>query len=195
MKIRKVLNEDRKRVVGLLTEAFDANRSVNNLVIQDKRRIRRIRWLMEYAIEECLEFGKIMISSDGNACAMVLFRDLKRFTLASLWRDLKLVLRVTGIRKAIKVSRKERLIRTAHAVVLGDRLPYYLWFIGVDTTLQGKGLGSELLGMLLADAQACGRVLLLETSTVANIGFYKRAGLQAYQQLDVGYPLYFFKQA
>lgn len=43
---------------------------------------------------------------------------------------------------------------------------YYLWFIGVEPSEQGRGLGSELMKRIITDAEAMNRTICLETSTL-----------------------------
>lgn len=52
----------------------------------------------------------------------------------------------------------------------------YLYMLGVDTALQGKGLGSALIRPTLAQADREGRPCYLETATEVNVPFYLRHG-------------------
>ncbi|WP_177194206.1 GNAT family N-acetyltransferase [Dyadobacter sp. SG02] len=60
----------------------------------------------------------------------------------------------------------------------------------MDKSRQGLGIGSRFLDEVKADAAAMNRAIYLETSTLRNLPFYKRAGLFEYAQLDFGYTLY-----
>jgi hypothetical protein len=60
--MRKATEEDKERIIDLLAKSFDANQSVNYLVPQDEKRLKRIRALMDYSFEICREFGEIFIS-------------------------------------------------------------------------------------------------------------------------------------
>lgn len=192
--MRIATKEDRLRVIDILSPAFQDNLSVGHLVGQRPGREGRIGKLMAYAFSECMDFGKVWLNEDRSACAMVSFKDRKRFTLASLWRDAGLVLRVIGLRHLASVLKKEAKVERAQRDLLGGRPAYYIWFIGVAPGLQGRGLGGDLLEELLADAAAMGRVPVLETSNLRNLAFYEKAGLVQYEKLDVGYPLYFFRR-
>ena len=72
-------------------------------------------------------------------------------------------------------------------------LSYYLWFIGVDPAEQGKGIGSQLLGEVISEGSETGRQVLLETSNVQNVKWYRKFGFEVYKKLDLGYLLYFMK--
>lgn len=187
------LPRDKERMVNILARAFDENLSVNHLVLQDGKRTLRIRRLMEYAIEECTDFGRVLISVDRTACALVLFPDKKRLTFRSLWRDLRLVFKVMGLGNLSKVMKKENLVKMMHQAIGGDGKLYYLWFIGVHPNFQGRGAGGRLLAEILEDSVSMNRLCVLETSTEKNLPFYERAGLVRYQTLDVGYPLFCYK--
>ncbi|RZM19500.1 MAG: GNAT family N-acetyltransferase [Pedobacter sp.] len=136
---------DRERIIEILSLAFDSNASVDYVVKQDVRRTARIRSLMDYSYQVCAKFGKVMVSEDRNAAALVL-RGKKSFSLRALWWDLALVIGVTGLRNVMKVLRRESLIKAQ--LPAGDF--YYLWFIGVDPAFSGRGIGSGLLKELMA---------------------------------------------
>lgn len=180
-------------MVNILARSFENNMSVNHLVLQDDNRSVRMRKLMAYAIDECMDFGHVLVSEDHTTCALVMFPDRKRFTWRSFWRDVKLVFGVMGIGSVYRVMAKERMVKTAQMAVSGNRPVYYIWFIGVHPNYQGHGAGSRLLGELVADSAALGRLCLLETSNQLNLPFYEKAGFVRYQTLHVGYPLFFYK--
>ncbi|MGE6220364.1 GNAT family N-acetyltransferase [Nubsella zeaxanthinifaciens] len=180
-------------MVNILARSFDGNLSVNHLVKQDDRRSVRIRKLMAYVIEECTDFGRVLVSEDRTCCALVMFPDKKRFGWHSFWRDVKLVFRVMGLGSVFRVMEKERMVKTVQMAVSGNRPIYYIWFIGVHPNYQGRGAGRKLLDELVSDSAVLGRLCLLETSNQLNLPFYERAGFVHYQTLDVGYPLFFYK--
>lgn len=58
---------------------------------------------------------------------------------------------------------------------------WYLWWIAVDTTMQGKGIGAKLLSWVEEDVkQLHGRVLMIETSSLPHYQptrkFYEKKG-------------------
>lgn len=179
--------QHRKRVVQVLSESFDDNKSVNYIIKQDGKRKRRIRKLMEYSFDACHSFGKVFISEDGNACALVLLPDKKRTTLRSVWRDARLILHCIGIGTILKVMRREAKINASQP----NGSVCYLWFIGVHPAMQGKGAGIQLLQQILNREEFSGRRFCLETSTVKNLPWYQKFGFNIYEQQDFGYTLYF----
>lgn len=181
---------DKERIIEILSLAFEQNQSVGYICGEGTNRMRRVSQLMEYAYKICSAFGKVVISADRNACAMVLFPDQKRFTLSSLWWDVLLLFKVIRIQNIVNVLKRERQIKNQHP----DEPFYYLWFIGVHPVHKGLGVGSELMLELVSDAEKMGRPLYLETSTVKNLPWYKKFGLKIYNEINIGYTLYFLKR-
>lgn len=60
---------------------------------------------------------------------------------------------------------------------------YYLSALGVDPDRQGEGIGSALLGPVLAEADARGLPCYLETATGRNVLLYERHGFEVIEEL------------
>ncbi|WP_300596146.1 GNAT family N-acetyltransferase [Niabella sp.] len=185
----KAQEKDRSAVVEILTEAFQDNKSVHYIIPQDAKRLQRIALLMNYSFDLCMLYGEVFLSEDGRGCALVVFPDKKKTSLQAMMLDLKLILGATGIRHAIRAMKREAALR--------ERQPsgplYYLWFIGVRRDAQGRGTGTGLLQELKQRARSTGRIFCLETSALQNIPWYEKNGFRIYNELDLGYPLYFMK--
>lgn len=184
-------SNNKQHFIDLLQVAFEDNQSVNYIVKQDQKSRDRKARLMEYAYTTCERYGKIINTEDGYGCALVLFPDQKKFSLQSLFLDLKLILGVTGLSRLFKILKREQLINAQHP----HKRIYYLWFIAVDPAHQGKGLGTALLRKLIADANSMQRPFYLETSTLKNIPWYEKNGFQVFHELDIGYRLYFLRHS
>lgn len=181
---------DRPLVVNILKASFDNNKSVNYLIPQDAKRDERLRRFMEYSFDVCHSFGKVYLSDDRKGCALILLPDKKRTTPKSLWWDIAFILRSIGGSNVGKALNRERQIKSRH-----PKGPlYYLWFIGVDVAAQNNGIGSKLLNEVIKEGEAQKRVVCLETSTIKNIPWYEKFGFAIYDELDLGYLLFFLKR-
>lgn len=186
----KATYTDIKTIINILTDAFVDNKSVNYIIPQGKKRKRRIISLIEYSFKMCHSFGKVFLSNDKKACALILLPDKKRTTLRSIWWDVKLIFTSVGITNIRKVMVREAKIKAKQ-----PRQPLcYLWFIGVDPTEQNQGIGSKLLREVLAENEFDKRIVCLETSTLKNIPWYQKFGFVVYDKLDLGYELFFMKK-
>jgi ribosomal protein S18 acetylase RimI-like enzyme len=185
----KAGRKDKPLIIDILSDSFDENQSVNYIVTQDEHRKVRIRALMDYSFETCYRFGAVYLSNDKAACALVLYPDQKRFSLATLWLDIKLVFKTIGLFRASKAMSRESAIKSNYP----QEPIYYLWFLGVLGHRQHEGVGTQLLKEVVRDSQTQKRAVYLETSTLKNIPWYQKNGFEIYNELDFGYKLYMLK--
>ncbi|HMI01270.1 MAG TPA: GNAT family N-acetyltransferase [Pedobacter sp.] len=187
--IRATKNE-KGMVIDILTRSFLNNKSVNYLIPQDGMRLFRIHRMMDYSFEVCMLFGKVFISEDRKACALLLYPDLKKNNFRSIALDLKLIFNSIGIRNVLKAMNRESKIKAKQP---NERMSY-LWFIGVDPKYQKFGLGKRLLEEVIIHCTAENRPIYLETSTFENLPWYKKFGFEVYDTLNISYWLYFLKR-
>ncbi|MNU77956.1 Acetyltransferase (GNAT) family protein [compost metagenome] len=182
----KMQNSEKQIIVDILRKSFQDNKSVNFVVKQDNKREVRINKLMEYSYFQGETFGKIYLSKDQNACAIVLIPSKKKTTLKSILWDLKLVFKCMGISNVSKVLKRESEIKKHH-----PDFPFlHLWYIGVNPEFQGKARGTELMARIMHDAKELNLPIYLETSTPRNFPFYEKLGFKLISELDnLGYPL------
>ena len=186
----KATYSDKSLVVDILAKSFADNRSVNYIIKQDRKKISRLKRLMEYSFDTCFTYGEIILSDDRKGCALIIFPEKKIITFKSILSDVKLIIFCTGINNAIKAMKRESTIKKLHP----KELIYYLWFIGVTSLQQHKGTGSNLLNEIIVEATAQKRIICLETSTLQNIPWYQKFGFTIYREFDFGYGLYCLKR-
>src|ERR1700757_3820757 len=110
----KAGQSDKKLVVGILTDSFNQNQSVNFIIRQDKKKQARIKALMEYSFDTCLLFGAVYLSDNNKGCALVLYPDKKRTTPRSVLLDIKLIIRCLGLTNLLKTMAREKKIAQQH---------------------------------------------------------------------------------
>ena len=75
----------------------------------------------------------------------------------------------------------ERVVQRSH-----PRQPHwYLAILGTEPALQGRGIGSSLLGPVLARCDGQGVLAYLESSKAENVPFYERHGFRVICELHV----------
>lgn len=100
----------------------------------------------------------------------------------SFWR----MLRCGAIRAALGMDKESvRKLKILSDTVEPDRARHmkdrdycYVMVIGVRTAHQGQGIGSRLMQTIMAQCDAAGQALYLETQTEANVPFYARHGFE-----------------
>ncbi|WP_244214271.1 hypothetical protein [Pedobacter jejuensis] len=107
----KARAEDKAIAVEILSTSFKDNLSVNYIVKQDKKKLKRIEALMDYSFEICHLFGDIFLSDDKKACALVLYPDKKKTTIKSIMLDFNLILSCIGIENIKKTINREAIIK------------------------------------------------------------------------------------
>lgn len=188
--MKKAEYNEKNLIVDILTKSFESNQSVNYIVKQDEKKLKRIEALMNYSFEVCYLFGDVFLSDDNKACALVLYPDKKKTTIKSIMLDVNLIFSCVGIENIKKTLDREAIIKK-----IQPKMPmYYLWFIGVDREYQNTGIGSELLKEIIEDSKRKERPIYLETSTLKNLPWYKKFGFDIYHEADLSYKLFFLKK-
>lgn len=185
----KAAYTDKDLVVDILAKSFATNQSVNYIVRQDKKRLIRVRYLMDYSFEVCFLFGDVFLSLDKKACALVLYPERKKTTLKSILLDLKLILFSVGFSNIRKTLAREAMIKKKQP----QEQMTYLWFIGVDPAYQNTGIGTQLLQDIIQHSRLKNRPVYLETSTAKNLPWYIKVGFQIYEELELTYKLFFLR--
>lgn len=109
----KAAYTDKYLVVNILAKSFETNQSVNYIIRQDEKKLKRVRYLMEYSFEICYLFGDVFLSPDKKACALILYPDKKKTTLKSILLDLKLILNSVGFKNIRKTMAREAKIKVS----------------------------------------------------------------------------------
>ena len=186
--MRKFIEQDREKIINILVNSFEGNKSVD-FVVGKSAAGRRI--LMEYSLANCLENGEVYVSDSGKSCVLIKFSDRKRKPF-NLWIwDLKLALMGIGISRISKVLKRESSIEAVQ-----PKEPFlYVWFIGVEPENQGKGEGSKLLKSVIDLAGDKKLPVCLETSTERNFKWYENFGFSVYaSSAQFGFPFYFYRK-
>ena len=186
--MKTATKKDKICVVDILTKAFDDNKSFNSIIIQDDKRAERIKKVFEYYFEVNLKYGKILISDDEKACAVISFPEQKKTTIKSILRDINLLF-LLGLKSVKKGFERESIISKTHP----KHKFYYLLFIGVDPEFQNSGKGSQLLKDLIIDSKVLSRPIYLETYLDKNVTLYKKHGFSIFETLVFDFPVYCMK--
>ncbi|MHA1776889.1 MAG: GNAT family N-acetyltransferase [Promethearchaeota archaeon] len=89
-----------------------------------------------------------------------------------------------GIRAIRRFSKLEKYMHEAHTKYASQ--PHlYLMAIGVKKELQGHGLGSQLLGHIIAKSEKEGLPIYLETELLQNVNFYEKHNFKILEKVQV----------
>lgn len=181
---------DRDVVVNILSKSFDTSPGINAIIKNDKKRLSRIKKLMEYSFDTSFLYGDIFLSEDKNACVIIRYPDTKKKILRSIWLLLWVTFYSIGflrIKRVLQIEEMRKKIRP-------DSPISYIWFIGVEPKYQGKGLGGVLLNEVIEYSTNKGRHIYLETAILRNVPWYRKFGFTKYHEMDGDCKLHFMKR-
>lgn len=161
---------------GVLARAFRDNPGVRAVLQDDDAEARLrlvtpgmvsfVRGVRRYGTAECIKQGGRIVAvslsfSPGG------FPPPFGFEIMTAWGPLR-----AGLTRALRFLRVDQEMRSRHPTYPH----WYLWFLGVEPELQGKGLGSELLRSLSARADTAGVPCYLETDKQSSVRLYEKNG-------------------
>lgn len=178
------MRKKKETVIKILKESFKNNGSIDFVVGNTSGKEKRFERLLDYSYEKGLLDGDIILSDDEKSCCIYLDSSKKSGGLRSMLLDLKLVFGVIGLSRLSKVLKREGVLKKCFP----DKPYIHIWYIGVQTSEQGKGLGTDLMKKIISNNQD--KQIYLETSNPRNIPFYSRLGFVEKDNLEeLGYPL------
>ncbi len=184
---------DKETVVSILHSAFepiyDAN-SINFIVKQDKKRSQRIRVLMEYLFENCLNFGEVLLSDNREACILLKYPHTERLNFNELFWLLKLAFKCVGLFNVPKVLKRQVTLKKHHI-----KTPYiHPVIMGAKNEVNGLGIGVRLIKQLINQYSQNELPVIIETTTDQNLKIYKRFGFSVFKKIQTkDFPLYFLR--
>jgi GNAT superfamily N-acetyltransferase len=176
--LRRATAEDVHGLQAVLAEAFFEDPIFGWLMPDDAKRRARLRRYFGIELRHLvLPRGRVWTTSDLAGVALSL--------PPRRWRAPLGVTLLEGSAFGIHLLRAARLgaaiewrhLREAH---------YYVCDVGVRPDMQGKGLGSALLGPTLACCDREGLPAYLEASSEQNAALYERLGFRLIRELRVG---------
>ncbi|MGI8637163.1 MAG: GNAT family N-acetyltransferase [Segetibacter sp.] len=184
----------KERIIELLAECLDDNKSVNWIVKQDSQRKERIRHLIDYSFDACIDSDQIRLTDDQNGVIICSLSDDKLPFLEEAYLTARFVFQVTGIDGVGKALRREEYIKSFHPQ---DYEYIYLWFIAVDKSAQGTGIGSKMIKEIIDESEKENIPIYLETSDERTLQFYLKHGFQVHHTSEeelFGFVSYFLRR-
>lgn len=164
------------RAAAVLARAFRDDPIQRYVVSDDTRRAHLLPWIFGAAVRYCLPYGEVYTTPELGGVACWLPPGSGTTDTWGMLRSGKILapfrlgpaafVRFMGLASYMTAER-ERVMPAPH---------WYLLAIGVEPARQGEGIGGELLGPVLARADASGLPCYLETQTERNVKFYENHG-------------------
>lgn len=172
IQVRPAANTDLPRIADTLAAAFADYPFTRHTIAADDHveRIRRTQKL--FVAEIGLVHGRVWVADDADAVAVWTTPDF--VTAPKVFAGL-------AARLEELAGDRSRQATAAEAVMRPHRPAEPVWFLGSVGVLprrQGQGLGRSVIAPGLAAADEAEVPAFLETSTPANVEFYRRLGFE-----------------
>jgi len=184
---------DKEHIVKILHSAFEpiheAN-SINFIVKQDVKRSKRIKVLMEYLFQNCMEFGEVLLSDNRNACILMKYPHTEKLTLKEIYWQTKLALKCIGLSGVPKVLKRQATLKKHHI----KEAYIHPVIMGALNEVNGLGIGVRLIKQLIDEYSHNELPVIIETTTDQNLRIYKRFGFNVFKEIQTkDFPLYFLR--
>lgn len=187
-----------EKIINIIAEAFKAIPAGNHLVKQDGKREARYKKLGAYVYHNAVKKNGLYLSSnkEGVGVAYVIDPKNNKKTFGDFINDLKFAFGVSGIKKALAISKRQTYIQSQRP----KNEKYMYWeFTGVNPNYQGLDAPSfsmaELRDDVYTDAHERGLPIYTETSIRKNMIVYRRYGFDIYHEWTMpdGSTMWFLK--
>lgn len=188
--MRKIAEDEIDRVTEMMARAFDDDPVVNYLVKQDERLSQRVRRFMRLALVPLtFRYGETYVSDGFEGAA---YWNPPGGRPTGRWNDLRLLPRL------VRVAGTAGLPRAVEAFELMERKHptephYYLFAMGVDPPMQGRGIGTKLMAPVLERCDREGVPAYLESTNARNLPLYERHRFSVVEEVALpkgGHPIW-----
>lgn len=182
MNIVQANRKDKARIIEILCLSFENDPQTNYILGSGSNQLKKRKRLMAYAFEFGLANGKVEMSEDKKAAAIWKKSGSKKMTMYLLYESI-LFFFSFGWKGLKRISDMEKKIFKFYPT---EGIFRYLWILGTDPNVQGKGYGSAILSKAISSFKTDSIPLYLETSTELNLNYYERKGFKLYHRFDLG---------
>lgn len=177
--IRALRSSEAAQAVGVLARAFDADEIISFFLNDPRRRRLAYELFFRAMLGEYLRYGSVWAAKlHGRIVAVAVWRppDAGGPTTVDRWRW-----SVAELGMRLLFPGRARRLFEGFAATEHFHPPephWYLFFVGVDRSYRGRGIGARLLRPVLERADEQRRLCYLETPTRQNQPFYRRLGFK-----------------
>jgi len=177
MEIVKLDPSKKKPAVDVLCAAFFDYPEFDFYFPDPGKRKQCLPWYLGKVMNTALRYGEVYTTQEISGVAFIL---PPGHTRISQWEYVLCGFLpapfVLGRQNFIRSQAAEEFIGDMHEKIMDGCPHYYLWGLAVDPARKRKGIGTALLGPILAKADAEKKPIYLETHDEKNVAYYQRSG-------------------
>jgi ribosomal protein S18 acetylase RimI-like enzyme len=191
--LKKAQYSDKKLITDILVSAFIPKteiNSINFIVKQDKKRVERMRVLMEYLFDTAFYFGAVFISNNDESCILLKYSDKGKITLRTIRLDLRLALKCIGLERVFKVLKRQLIVKQYDPK---EKHIHPLIF-GVKAESKGNGNAARLMLQVKEHFKENRLPVIVNTASKQNTKLYKKTGFKIIKKDEaLGFPIYYLR--
>jgi len=175
---RRATAKDAAVLAKLFTRAFLADPVMDWIARLGPGRASGMEaFFLRFLDQRMIPLGEVWMRDDGAVAAIWVPPGIPAWPtgVVEQLRVLPLFLRLCGFARMARGAAMSGVMEKAHP----HEPHFYLFFIAVDPSFQGKGLGSTMLDANLNHIDAANMPAYLENSNLRNTRLYARAGFEA----------------
>ena len=184
---------DKKLVADILVSAFTPkteSNSINFVVKQDKKRVERMRVLMEYLFERAFYFGAVFISDNNQSCILLKYSYKEKVTFRTIRSDLKLAINCISIERVSKVLRRQQVVKQHYPK---EKHIQPLIF-GVKIESKGNGNAARLMLQVKNYFKDNNLPAIVDAASEQNAKLYQKIGFKIIKKDEtLGFPIYYLR--
>jgi len=191
--LKKAKYSDKKLVADILVSAFTPkmeDNSINFVVKQDRKRVERMRVLMEYLFEKAFYFGEVFISDNNQSCILLKYSYKEKITLRTIRSDLRLVFKCISIERVFKVLNRQRVVQKHYP----NEKHIQPMIFGVKVESKGKGSAARLMLRVKEHFKDNNLPAIVDAASEQNAKMYQKIGFKIIKKDEtLGFPIYYLR--
>ena len=186
-------HSDRALVVDILVEAFDSlteDNSINLIARRDKKRGKRMQWIMGYLFDKAMRTGEVFLSDNLASCLLIVYEDKSVLSWASVRSDMLLVVHCIGIKRLFSVIKRQKIVKRNYPKTNHIRPLIY----GVKNEYKGTVTAAKLIMQVFNDFESNTLPVIVDTASKEHVKLYQKFGLQVFNtEEELGFPIYLLR--
>jgi hypothetical protein len=182
--------EDKKLVVGILTDAYRNDPHVNYL-LEKSRNKNKLRIVMEYIFDLSYNKGEIYLNEDETAVALWDTSRKNKFSFKKLFQEVYIALQL-GIDTTLRILKMNQLLEM-NLPRKGEFARLYT--LGVSNKGKGKGYAKKMIDFMAEKMSKTKATLYVDTISGSKIGTFNKSGFHLFKAIDFdNQKLYFLNR-
>ena len=183
--------KDKQLIEDILIYAFEPSMddsSINLIVGNGDKRVKKMRILMGYLFERAMLFGEVFIADNKKGCLLIKYSHKEKVTLKTIKLDLNLAFKCIGITNVYKILKRQQIAKQNYPKEKHIRPVIF----GVDKEFKGGVTAARLMLSVKNHYKNNTLPVIIDAAAEYNVNLYQKFGFKITKKEDsLGFPIYF----